>query len=66
MDTPVNAIAPYVEQAVRILLVRFGGYQIPLESIEHWVRRLAERPALVRGVQIAPKRFGKKSSAHVL
>ena len=43
MDTPVNAIAPYVEQAMRVLLARFGGYQIPRESIEHWVRRLAER-----------------------
>ena len=43
MDTPENAIAPYVEQAIRGLFVLFGGDQFPLQSIEHWVRRLIER-----------------------
>jgi hypothetical protein len=43
LDTPAAAIAPYVDQAVRGLFVLFGGYRIPLEAIEHWVRRLIER-----------------------
>lgn len=43
LDTPAAAIAPYVDQAVQGLFVLFGGYRIPLEAIEHWVRRLVER-----------------------
>lgn len=43
LDIPATAIAPYVDQAVRGLFVLFGGYRIPLEAIEHWVRRLIER-----------------------
>jgi hypothetical protein len=43
LDTPPVAIAPYVDQAVQGLFVLFGGYRIPLEAIEHWVRRLIQR-----------------------
>jgi hypothetical protein len=43
LDTPAAAIAPHVEQAVQGLFVLFGGYRIPLQTIEHWVRRLIER-----------------------
>ena len=42
-DTPAAAIAPYVDQAVRGVFVLFGGYRIPLEAVERWVRRLIER-----------------------
>jgi hypothetical protein len=43
LDTPVNAIAPYVEQALRPLFVLFGGYVMPSAAIEHWVQRMVER-----------------------
>jgi hypothetical protein len=43
LDTPVNAIAPAVEAVVRQLFVQFGGYQMPLQAIEYWTRRLIER-----------------------
>jgi hypothetical protein len=43
LETPVNAIAPYVEQAIRGLFVLFGGYVMPSAVIEHWVQRLIER-----------------------
>jgi hypothetical protein len=41
--TPVNAIAPYVEQAIRDLFVLFGGYVMPTGAVENWVYRLIER-----------------------
>jgi hypothetical protein len=43
LETPLNAIAPAVDTAVRQLFVQFGGYQIPIQSIENWTRRLIER-----------------------
>jgi hypothetical protein len=41
--TPANALAPYVEQAVRELFVLFGGYTMPAATVEEWVRRLIQR-----------------------
>jgi hypothetical protein len=41
--TPVSAIAPYVEQALRPLFALLGGYVFPGSAIEHWVQRLLER-----------------------
>jgi hypothetical protein len=43
LDTPVSAIASYVEQATRNLFVRFDGYTFPIALIEHWLQRLIER-----------------------
>lgn len=43
LDTPVSAIAPYIEKATRDLFVLFDGYTLPITSIEHWVQRLVER-----------------------
>jgi hypothetical protein len=43
LDTPESAVAPYVEQAIRELFLKFGGYRMPSQAIEHWVRRLIER-----------------------
>jgi len=43
LDTPVSAIASYVQQATRDLFVLFNGYTLPMEAIEHWVQRLIER-----------------------
>jgi hypothetical protein len=43
MDTPVAAIPPAVEQAVRDLFVLFDGYRMPNNVIEYWVQRLIER-----------------------
>jgi hypothetical protein len=43
LETPVNAIAPYVEQAIRELFVLFGGYVMPSVAIEHWVQKLIGR-----------------------
>lgn len=42
-DTPVDAIAPLVQEATRGLFVLFDGFQMPLKSVESWVRRLVER-----------------------
>jgi hypothetical protein len=42
-DTPWAALAPYVAAAIKPLLIKFDGYQIPLEAVEHWVKRLVER-----------------------
>jgi hypothetical protein len=38
-----SAIGPFVDAAVRGLFVVFGGYRLPLETIEHWVQRLIQR-----------------------
>lgn len=43
LDTPVSAIASYVQQATRDLFVLFDGYTFPIEALEHWVQRLIER-----------------------
>jgi hypothetical protein len=43
LETPINAITPAVDAAVRQLFVQFGGYQIPMQSIENWTRKLIER-----------------------
>jgi hypothetical protein len=43
LDTPSSAIAPLVDQATQELFVLFGGYQLPLASIETWVQKLLER-----------------------
>jgi hypothetical protein len=43
LDTSPTAIAPVVEQAMRELFILFGGYQLPSDAIEHWVRKLVER-----------------------
>ena len=43
LDTPISAIAPYVEEATRDLFVIFDGYSIASQTIEHWAQRLTER-----------------------
>jgi hypothetical protein len=43
LDTPLAAIAPAVETALRKLTIAFDGYQLPTKPIEEWTRRLTER-----------------------
>jgi len=43
LDTPVSAIAPYVEKVVNDLFSAFAGYQMRQEAIEEWVKQLIER-----------------------
>jgi hypothetical protein len=43
LETSPTAIAPAVERAVRELFILFGGYQLPSNAIEQWVRKLVER-----------------------
>jgi hypothetical protein len=43
LDTPVSAIAPFVDQATQDLFALFGGYKMPTEAVEEWVSRLLER-----------------------
>ena len=43
LDTPISAIAPYVEEATRDLFVIFDGYSVPSQAIEHWAQRLIKR-----------------------
>jgi hypothetical protein len=43
LETSTTAIAPAVEQAVRELFILFGGYELPSNAIEQWVRKLIER-----------------------
>jgi hypothetical protein len=43
LDTPVSAIAPFVEEATRDLFALFNGYKMPTEAAEEWARRLVER-----------------------
>ncbi len=43
LDTPISAIAPYVQKATRDLFVLFDGYTVSDEAVEHWVQKLIER-----------------------
>lgn len=43
LDTPLSAIASFVELATRDLFVAFSGYTMSMNAIEHWVQRLIER-----------------------
>jgi hypothetical protein len=43
LDTPLTAIAPAVQSAVRELFVQFGGYEFPMTAIETWVSKLIDR-----------------------
>ncbi len=42
-DTPISAIAPYVEKATRELFLKFDGHSVLAEVIERWAKRLIER-----------------------
>jgi hypothetical protein len=43
LDTSPTAIAPAVEQTVREVFILFGGYELPSNAIEQWVRKLIGR-----------------------
>jgi hypothetical protein len=43
LDTPISAIAPFVDEATRDLFVLFNGHVLTPGVIEDWVRRLIER-----------------------
>ncbi len=43
LDVPISAIATYVQEAIRDLLLLFGGYSLPSQAVEHWTQRLIER-----------------------
>ncbi|MGB8898855.1 MAG: hypothetical protein WCC90_06245 [Methylocella sp.] len=43
LDTPVSAIAPFVEEATRELFALFDGYAMPSGAVEHWTKKLVER-----------------------
>jgi len=43
LDTPANALAPFVDQATRELFALFDGHQVPLAVVEELVLRLVER-----------------------
>ena len=43
LDVPISAIAPYVEEAIRNLLLLFDGYGLPSQAVEYWTQRLIER-----------------------
>lgn len=42
-NTPISAIAPYVEEATRDLFLTFNGYTLPPQTFEDWTQRLIER-----------------------
>jgi hypothetical protein len=42
-DTPISAIATFVDLATRDLFLAFKGYTLPINAIEHWTQRLIER-----------------------
>lgn len=42
-DTPLSAIAPFVDLATRDLFIAFNGYTLPINATEHWTQRLIER-----------------------
>ena len=43
LDTPIPAIAPYVEQATRDLFLAFDGYTLPPNATEYWVEAVLKR-----------------------
>jgi hypothetical protein len=43
LDTPENAIAPYVQQATKNLFSAFDGFEFATQSIEQWVTKLLTR-----------------------
>ena len=43
LDTPISAIAPYVEQATRDLFLAFDGYTLPQNAAEYWVEAVLKR-----------------------
>ncbi len=45
LETPIAAIAPFVDEATRRLFALFNGYRLPLASIEMWIQRLLSRSA---------------------
>ena len=42
-NTPISAIAPYVEEATRDLFLTFNGYALSPQTFEDWTQRLIER-----------------------
>jgi hypothetical protein len=43
LSTPLAAIAPYVEEAVKNLVILFDGFVLPSSIIESWIQKLIER-----------------------
>jgi hypothetical protein len=43
LDTPISAIAPFVDQATRDLFILFNGYVLTAGAIEDRIKRLIER-----------------------
>lgn len=43
VDTPISAIAPIVQSALRPMLLVFNGYEVSLGSCEEWTREVIER-----------------------
>jgi hypothetical protein len=43
LDTPMKAIAPYVDDATRELFATFDGERIPPHVIDHWVQKMLDR-----------------------
>jgi hypothetical protein len=43
LDSPVTAIAPFVEEATRELFALFDGYAMPSNAVEQWTKKLVER-----------------------
>lgn len=43
LDTPSDALAPYLQAAVAPLIAAFGGYHIKDEVTEKAMRRLLDR-----------------------
>jgi hypothetical protein len=43
LETPLSAIAPFVDEATRLLFAAFDGTQIPSNVVDEWSRRLVER-----------------------
>lgn len=42
-DTPINAIAPFVDEATQELFASFDGERIPPHVIDYWVQKLINR-----------------------
>jgi hypothetical protein len=43
LETPLSAIAPYVEEATRELFALFDGYTMPSDAVEYWTKKVLER-----------------------